>query len=263
MMLDSNRSRESHADRVWVIAHRGASRDHPENTHAAFEAAIAQGCDAIELDLQLSRDGVPVVYHDRTLTRAGGGRRRVAELDLADLRRLDAASRGAARRRGESIPTLADVLDRYSGRATLLLEIKTREGRGGDERHLQLARTVADQVRSSGCERQTLLLCFDGDLLDAAAQAAPRLRRVLNIKPPPRLPGTLRRKLDTLWAVSADVRTLTPQFAAALRRCGCRLLVFTCNTPRTLRAALTAGPVGVMSDRPDWLRERLAAVEHG
>lgn len=247
------------AEGIWVVAHRGASRDCPENTRASFDAAVEQGCDAIELDLQLSRDGVPVVYHDRTLSRAGGGRRRVAQLDLAELRRLDAGLRGGARFRGEPIPTLSEVLARYAHRVTLLLEIKTREGLAGEARHLELARTVARQVRAGELEGRTLLLCFDAAVLDAASEEAPRLRRVLNVKPAPGL--RLGRRLDTLWAVSADVRTLTPRFAAAVRRAGRRLLVFTCNTPRALRRALAAGPDGVMSDRPGWLRRQIAAAE--
>ena len=133
------------ASRAWAIAHRGASRDRPENTLSAFDEALRRGADAIELDLQLSRDGVPVVYHDRTLARAGGGRRRMSQLTLAQLRRLDAGFRSDAFG-GERIPTLTAVLRRYARRTRLLLEIKTRE-RDGLQRHLELMRAVADQVR--------------------------------------------------------------------------------------------------------------------
>ena len=79
-----------HGAPVLVIAHRGASRRRPENTLPAFDEALRLGCDAIELDVQLSRDGVPVVFHDKTLSRAGAGRKRVAGLKLAELRSLDA-----------------------------------------------------------------------------------------------------------------------------------------------------------------------------
>ena len=79
--------------RPWIIAHRGASRDCPENTLAAFDEALRQGADGIELDVQFTQDEVPVVFHDKTLTRAGGGRRRVAGLSFRELRELDAAAR--------------------------------------------------------------------------------------------------------------------------------------------------------------------------
>ena len=58
------------SNRCWVIAHRGAPRHYPDNTLAGFDRALRFPCDGIEFDVQLSRDGVPVVYHDRTLARA-------------------------------------------------------------------------------------------------------------------------------------------------------------------------------------------------
>ena len=108
---------------AWVIAHRGASKEFPENTLIAFDEALGRGADGIECDLQLSRDGVPVIYHDRTLTRAGGGRKRVSRLDLAQLERLDPGARVDARFRGQHIPTLERLLDRYADKTRLLLEI--------------------------------------------------------------------------------------------------------------------------------------------
>jgi len=238
-----------------VIAHRGASRDCPENTFAAFDEALRQGCDGIELDVQLSRDGVPVVYHDRTLTRAGGGRRRVASLDASELAALDAGARFAPRFKGEPLPTLEAVLDRYARRTRLLVEIKTREHRAGTEQHLLLARTVAGMVRQMGLDRRVLALSFDPDVLAACAAEAPRLGRVLNLKPPSRLTPGLRKRLPSLHAISADVRTLGRPFADGVRRAGRPLLVYTCNTPRRAGRARALGATGVLSDRPGWLVE--------
>jgi glycerophosphoryl diester phosphodiesterase len=153
----------------WVIAHRGASRDAPENTIAAFDEALRQGPCGIELDVQLSRDGVPVVYHDRTLWKAGGGRRRVARCDLEELRKLDPGRRLDNRCRGQHIPTFEEVLSRYGRRTRLLVEIKTREGTAGRARHLQLARTVAIMIRRKKLLDRTWILSFDIDVLDACA----------------------------------------------------------------------------------------------
>ena len=130
-----------------IVAHRGASNDFPENTLAAFEEALRRGADAIELDVQLSRDGVPVVYHDRTLTRAGGGRRRVSSLDWSELRELDPGLRFDRRFRGQTLPSLEQVLHRFAKRTRLLIEIKAREGLRGAARHVELARSCARLVR--------------------------------------------------------------------------------------------------------------------
>src|SRR5512145_1308110 len=89
-----------------VIAHRGASAERPENTIAAFDEALRLGADGIELDVQRARDGVPVVYHDRSLRKAGAGLRRVAALDAGELDRLDAGRWFGGAFRGERIPRL-------------------------------------------------------------------------------------------------------------------------------------------------------------
>ena len=242
---------------TWVIAHRGASRDCPENTIAAFDEALRQGCDGIELDVQLSRDGVPVVYHDKTLTKAGGGRRRVAQLAQRELAALEVGGWFDARFSGQRIPALEDVLERYGGRTRLFVEIKTREGTTAPDRHDLLARTVAGLIKKMSLEKRVCVLSFDADVLAACSREAPRLRPVLNLKPPPRLTPTVRKRLASLHALSADVRTLTGTFADGVRRAGRPLFVFTCNTPGNVERALAVRPAGVMSDRPGWLADQI------
>ncbi len=103
--------------RPLVIAHRGQASSHPENTLAAFEAALATGADGIECDSRLSADGVPVVIHDSSLQRTAGVRGKVGSRTLNQLRLLDAGG-------GESIPTLAETADLCRGKALLCLEYK-------------------------------------------------------------------------------------------------------------------------------------------
>jgi glycerophosphoryl diester phosphodiesterase len=239
-----------------AIAHRGASRDCPENTRAAFDEALRQGADGIELDVQLSRDGVPVVYHDRTLVRAGGGRRRVARLAAAELIRLDPGARVDRRFAGQHIPTLEAVFRRYGRRTRLLVEIKTREGAAGGERHALLATTVAALVGKMKLEPHVWLLSFDAAVLQAAGRELPGVRTLLNLKPPRRMSRKLR-DLDGLTGFCADVRRLTPAFADAVRQDGRPLFVYTCNTPRTVRRAAAAQPDGIISDKPGWLAATL------
>ncbi|HXI02552.1 MAG TPA: glycerophosphodiester phosphodiesterase family protein, partial [Candidatus Saccharimonadales bacterium] len=179
-----------------MIAHRGASERFPENTPAAFDAALAAGCDGIELDVQLSADGVPFLYHDRTLARIGAGRRRASSVLIDGLKSLDAGSWLHPRFRAERIPTLEEVLDRYAGRTLLLIEIKVRTPADSPERRRILAREVAGMVRARAIEKSTALLCFDLDTLAAARAAAPRSRIVLNANPRTgRLPRAARAAL--------------------------------------------------------------------
>ncbi|MDP8962167.1 MAG: glycerophosphodiester phosphodiesterase, partial [Actinomycetota bacterium] len=77
---------------VLVVAHRGASEDAPEHTTHAYDAALAQGADSIEVDLRLTRDGVLVCWHDETLERIAGMSAAVGDLTLDELRGLDVGS---------------------------------------------------------------------------------------------------------------------------------------------------------------------------
>lgn len=114
-----------HSESLFVWAHRGASAVAPENTMAAFEAAAEAGADGIELDVHLSRDGLPVVIHDETLDRTTDGSGAVAARTAAELLELDAGSWFSPDFAGEPIPLLSDVLAWAGDRLRLNLEIKS------------------------------------------------------------------------------------------------------------------------------------------
>jgi glycerophosphoryl diester phosphodiesterase len=103
--------------KIKIIAHRGASGHAPENTMAAFQLAMAQGADGIELDVMLSKDGQLVVIHDATVDRTTNGTGRVKDMTLAQLQVLDAGN-------GEKIPTLEAVLQTFGGQYLINIELK-------------------------------------------------------------------------------------------------------------------------------------------
>jgi glycerophosphoryl diester phosphodiesterase len=107
-----------------IFGHRGASKFAPENTLAAFDLALASGAPAIELDTMLTRDGVPVVIHDRTVDRTTDGKGRVDDLTLKQVQSLDAGSRFSAKFHGEKIPTLEQVFERYRSKLLINVELK-------------------------------------------------------------------------------------------------------------------------------------------
>ena len=106
-----------------IFAHRGAAVYAPENTLAAFELALTQGADAIELDVKLSAEGCAVVIHDDTVDRTTNGAGRVKNLTLADLRSLDAGSAFSEKYSGEKIPLLEEVFEAVGGRALINVEL--------------------------------------------------------------------------------------------------------------------------------------------
>jgi len=107
-----------------VVAHRGASIDHPENTLPSFEAAVAAGADAVEFDVHLTVDGHAVVMHDSDVSRTTDGHGRIEELTFAQVRALIVTSAPGAR---AGVPTLEETLAALSGRAGVDVEIKASD----------------------------------------------------------------------------------------------------------------------------------------
>jgi glycerophosphoryl diester phosphodiesterase len=147
-----------------IIAHRGASFDAPENTLAAFRLAVEAGAEGVEFDVQLSRDGVPMVIHDPTLERTGSRLVRVADLTSDRLREVDVGTwfnikhpkRAVEDYANETIPTLAQVSDQLSSfKGLIYIELKAT---GHD--HQQLASAVCDAIRSSPLLPQMIVKSF-------------------------------------------------------------------------------------------------------
>lgn len=115
-------------DRIDLIAHRGYARHYPENTLLAFEAALRAGACYVETDVQLSADGVPILFHDRTLERVCGERGAVHDRSLADLRRMRALEfdRFGYRYASAGLATLAELCGLLSAHphVTAFVEIK-------------------------------------------------------------------------------------------------------------------------------------------
>lgn len=113
-----------------IIGHRGAPAYEPENTLRSFRRALAMGVAAVELDVQLTKDGRLAVIHDETLDRTTNGRGPVKDFTLAELKQLDAGQ-------GETISSLEEVFDLVQGRAHLVVELKQPEAAGALRRFFQ------------------------------------------------------------------------------------------------------------------------------
>lgn len=156
---------------VTIVAHRGCSGEAPENTMAAFKLALSEPDIAmIELDVHLSKDGVPVVIHDHTLDRTTNGSGPVAAHTLEELRRLDAGGKFAAEFAAERIPTLEEVLELAKGRCTLHVELKMlgSEYAGIEEKVIAL-------VRRHGMQNEVVLSSFNHDSMKRAHELDPSI----------------------------------------------------------------------------------------
>lgn len=233
-----------------AIAHRGFRTRAPENTLAAFEAAVRAGAPMVEFDVSFSRDGELVVVHDETVDRTTNGTGRVAALDSAELRELDAGSWFDARFAGERIPTLAETLDLLKGRIALNIEIKPEavSDRPGAE---AVERRVLAMVRERDMAESVLVSSFDVRPLErlAAAGAPVALGALTDAEGA----AEAARRCVRLGAFSwnPDFRRLSAEAVRRFRAAaGCRILPYTVNDPFEMDNLLELGADGFFTDDP-------------
>ncbi len=147
-----------------IFAHRGFSRSYPENTLLAFGEALRTGCDGIELDVQLSKDGRLVVFHDETVDRTTDGTGKVRDLSLEELQRLDASAGFKGRFGKNAIPTLEAYFDLVAD-SGVVTNIELKNGiypYPGMERALTrliVERGLSGRVILSSFNHQSLTVC--------------------------------------------------------------------------------------------------------
>ncbi|MFI5355770.1 MAG: glycerophosphodiester phosphodiesterase [Opitutales bacterium] len=229
---------------ILVIAHRGASAEQPENTLGAFRRALQLGVDGIELDVRVTRDGVPVVCHDASLRRLTGWRRRVDAATWAEIR--------ARRIRGTAtIPRLVTVLRLTRGRAVVQIEIKPGVPVGPVVRAVQAARARSGVILAS----------FSLRVLRSARKLAPGLPRMLiDVGSAP--PSVLVRRLAAVGAAGLSVNWQAVTSAGLVRhfqRRGFSVWAWTVNRPADMRRLARRGVAALLSDDPALLQRTLRA----
>lgn len=243
------------SDKVLNIAHRGASAYFPENTMAAFEGAIAMQADMIELDVQLSKDGVPVVFHDRKLKKHSSGRGRVSDHTFSELKRLDAGSWFSQKFSNQRILHLQEVIDFAAGKICLNIEIKsesvTESEKGGVEQK------VLSLVEEYDMKQQVLFSSFD-------YRAVERLKKMdeavwtgllFNIRKSRReLPSKLvdRHLADSFHCSYSELNGRRLQ---DLQYHDIPFLVYTVDRSRLMRRLKTMGAKGIFTNKPDLLKK--------
>lgn len=207
----------------WDYAHRGLhGMGLPENSPAAFAAAIARGM-GIECDIQRSRDGQAIVFHDATLDRLTAEQGRVSERDADELGRIGLTGGG------DTIPTLRQLLDQVAGQVPLLIEIKSPKDSKGRISALCLSvRRVLE-----GYQGNHAIMSFDPRIVGWFARHSPLTVRglVVTEEDDKALPGMIRRRL-ALWHsrpdfLAYDIRDLPSRFASAQRKRGLPVLTWT------------------------------------
>jgi glycerophosphoryl diester phosphodiesterase len=246
---------------VQKVAHRGGSALAPENTLAAFRLALTLQVDAIELDVQMSRDGYAIVFHDETVERLTNGHGNILDLDLAYLRSLNAAAHfSGGWPEPQCVPTLSEVLElaRVDG-VQVYIEIKSSRREGGTYgRYPGIAEAVIRKVVASGMLEQVLIISFDWEILPLLKKLAPSVqtgaivsKKVWNPQKP--LSDLIERTkaLESNW-VNLDYKLFTPEMPELLHAHGLQLGLWTVNDKASLRRLALAGADSLTTDRPDF-----------
>lgn len=222
-----------------IIAHRGASAERPENTLAAFRQALVRKADGIELDVQVTQDGVPVVFHDTDLFRLTGVRGQMTANTWRTLQKLRVHGR-------ESIPRLIEVLRFTRGRTVVQIELKPGVS----------VAPVIRAVRSTRTGGQVVLASFAPGLLWEARRLAPGLPRML-ISSGRRIPATLVRQLAACGACGLSVDQRAVRDAAWIyyfHRRGYSVWCWTVNDARRARRLAGWGVEALLGDNPGLLK---------
>jgi glycerophosphoryl diester phosphodiesterase len=222
--------------RPLVISHAACGGHAPENTLAGVRAALDIGADAIEIDVQASADGIPVLMHDLTLDRTTSGKGDLSSFTAAQLATLDTG--------GEPVPTFAQALELTRGRALLVAEIK----RPGCEEAL------ADVVRSGGALADVMVWSFLPPALEAMRSAEPRLPGGLLLAPESmgNWPGMRELALRLgLQAVSVFHLSLEPEVVTEARRSGLTVYAWTADAEADIQRLIELDVDGIVTNFPD------------
>jgi glycerophosphoryl diester phosphodiesterase len=261
------------ADRqILVHGHRGARAVRPENTIAAFEYAIQAGVDVLELDLQLTKDKVPVVSHDPVLRPEicrgpEGAERAIPKMTVAELRQWDCGSLqapGFPKQQavpGARVPTLEDVLA-LANRGGFEFNIETKMP---EEAELapdpeEFARLVIAAIRDQGLEERVILQSFDFRTLHAAAKVAPEIRRSALYGSGGRDFVDVAREAGAP-IVSPQFKLVTPEKVKRAHSAGLEVVPWTANDPETWERLIAAGVDAIITDDPACLIAYLARGE--
>ncbi len=232
------------------VAHRGWSGRAPENTMAAIEMALEhEAVEWIEIDVQLSRDGIPVVIHDFTLQRTTNGKGMVKDYTYDQLSRLDAGAWFGPAYRGQTIPTLEQVLRAAKSKCRINIELKT----AGDL-YPGLEHKVARLIDECGMQSEVCVTSFDHESVQRIKRIDPSLATGLIISGKPVL---LREQLKETGAslLSMDFRYLTADFAAAMIAEGVKIMAWTIDDRKEIgRVASMHSELMICTNYPDrWL----------
>jgi glycerophosphoryl diester phosphodiesterase len=227
------------------FAHRGFSARYPENTMLSFQKAIETGCDGIELDIHLSRDGKIVVIHDETVNRTTNGKGFVKDADYAELRALDAG-------KGEHIPTIEeyfDLVDKYPLLTNIELKNSVFWYEGMEEK-------IIGMIRERGIEERIIFSSFNHFSILKCKKLAPEIRCgflvwswIIDV-------GAYTKK-HGIEGIHPEYCSLTGEAVREIQSNGVAINAYTVDDRETMERLISLGVYSIITDDPELLNRVL------
>ena len=248
------------SEKPLIIAHRGASHFAPENTLAAFQQAIVANADGIEFDVRLSKDNIPVVFHDANLRRLAKLKHRVVDLTAEELSQIDVGSwfnrtfpkHSDAKFSDEKIPTLAALLEFLKDYKCLIyIELK-----GGKAQIRTLVEAVCGLLESSHLLPNIIIKSFNLEVVKIAKQTLPNVRTAALFEP--KILTILRKKkriLEEAARCNADEISIhfsmaTKPFVSLAKENNFPVVIWTANNRAWVKRAVDFGISAIITNKP-------------
>lgn len=230
-----------------ILGHRGASAYAPENTLAAFNLAVEQGADGVELDAKLSSDGHVVVIHDPTVDRTTGARGQVKDMTLDELKTLDAGSFFSDKYKDEKIPTLEEVFEDIGKKTLINIELTNYATRSD-----HLVESVCMLVKRFGLQKNVFFSSFLGSNISQSRSYLPSVPTGLLALPD--ILGAWHRSFGFAFgkydALNPNLKNATQQQIYFVHRLKRRIFVWTVNEEDDMRRLFKWGVDGIITDDP-------------
>jgi len=237
-----------------LFAHRGASAIAPENTLSAFQLAKAYGANWIECDVTLTKDNIPIIFHDKTLKRQTGIDQQINHLNYAELSKLDIGIWFAQSFRNEKIPTLATVLDwAKHNHAYLNLELKSN----GYKPKL-LAKRIAEVINKVAFpHKQLLISSFDIQSIIYIKSYLPEVERAYLMNKWQNKWLFIAKRLD-VDAIHCSYKIITKRRANQIKKQGFKLHCYTVNNRKVANKLFRKGVDAIFTDNPNLLSSNIS-----
>ncbi|MFD7915716.1 glycerophosphodiester phosphodiesterase [Streptomyces sp. NPDC059752] len=241
---------------VRVVAHRGASHEHPEHTLAAYRQAIADGADALECDVRLTADHQLVCVHDRRVERTSDGRGVVSEMTYAQLSALDFGAWKGAGHAGARVLLFEDLLrEALAAPRPVGLAVETKHPtRAGGRLEVELVRMLREYGLADGASGLVEVMSFSRGALTRLHRLVPGLpavylmeRRLRPVRPP----------YATHAGPGIDLVRRDPGLVGRLKAKGLSVRVWTVDEPQDVELCLRLGVDTIITNRPRQVREQL------